>query len=546
MNDFISIFLLLSVVTCLIYFLYRILIGAGEANNEEDLQITSSEILEQLNILFKQKKYSIVESLARKYLEKKNNDEGVRSILAKSMHASGRTYEAIEQAKIITDKHPDNTNMQLFLANCYLAVENQMKAIEILKSVLDNFPEHVSVIRQLAQVFYNTNQKKSAAKMYEKLCDLIDNNTEKAKLKTIIAEIHVDYNEIDMAIEVYEQILEIYPEDTELKKRLISLYKLVSDYDSIIAIASDIVSFSQNDESGLWAMHMLMEVYNATHDYDKALEYSELIKNHPMVDKIQWGKDVAKILLKKEQIEEGVQMLEALVLQAPKNIELKKDLAEAYKKKNDYESAVIVYKKLLDEADPRDIKELQYEISVLYSDWAMYLFELKDSERCFKNFIIALQYYSQNPEIYIKLGNVNHQIKNYNEAIVQYKKAIDLDKYNINCYYALSECYQEIGSIYEQKKVLSESLNYDANNPVVHYQLGLIYQSQSDLENAVSHLKKAIDLNPTYVEAMHKLALIYEHIGNNQNAIILYSDILKLEPYNDEVANNLKMLNSEI
>jgi len=544
MGDFVYIFIIIFVITSLIYFLYKIMIVSDDGSQTENLQITSGEIIEQLNILYKQRKFNIVESLARKYLEKKNGDIGVRSILAKAMHASGRTYEAIEQAKAITVQQPDNTNMQIFLANCYLKIENPMKAIVVYKGILEEYPENLSVIKQLAQVYFNTNQKRSAGKMYEKLCDLLDSNLEKTNVMTIIAEIHVEFNEIDMAISQYEQILAIYPEDIEIKKRLIDLYKRIPDYDSIVVLANDLILVDSDSENGLWAMKILMDVYNATHDYDKALEYAELIQNHPMADKIQLGSDVAKILLEKNQIDESIAMLKVLVLESPKNDELKRTLASAYEKNNDFESAVLILKNMLDVADARDIRQIHYEISALYSNWAMYLFSQKENDQCFKNFIIALQYYSQNPEIYFMLGKVNKEIKNFNEAIVQFKKAIELDKYNINSYYALAECYEEIGSIYEQKKVLSESLKYDANNSEVHFKLGLIYQTQNDIESAILHLKKAIELSDKYVAAMHNLALVYEHIGNSQEAIKLYNEIMIIEPDNQDVANNLKMMNS--
>ncbi len=42
------------------------MLGASKDDNEKELQITSREIYEQLFILHKQKRYNIVENLAKK------------------------------------------------------------------------------------------------------------------------------------------------------------------------------------------------------------------------------------------------------------------------------------------------------------------------------------------------------------------------------------------------------------------------------------------------------------------------------------------------
>lgn len=544
MRDTIFIFFTIFVVTGLIYILYRLMLGSDNDGKDNELQITSDEILEQLNILRKQKKYNIVESLAKNYLLKKSNDDGVRAILAKSMHDSGRIYDAIEQAKIIVKHQPNNFNVQTFMANCYLEVDKPMKAIAIFLEILSRDFYNVVAIKELSQIYFDTNQKKSALKMYKRLEDFLESDTEKAKNKAIIAEIHVEFKEFDMAIQEYEQILEIYPDDIYVKRRLVELYGVISDFDSLIRVASELYTAYASDINGLWAMKMLMEVYQIKHDYDRALEFAHLIREHSLSDKIQSGEDIAKILLEKNQIEDSIEMLKALIVQDPKNIELKETLADAYERKQDFESAISIYKKLLDDVEASDIEQIHYEISTIYANWAIHLFAKNESDECFKRFIIALQYYSKNPDLYYQIGNVNKAIKNFNESIAQYKKAIELDSTNVNYYYAIAECYQKIDSIYEQKKALTESLKYNSNNAEVYYELGLIYQLQNDTNSAISHIEKAIELDDNFVAAKCKLALIFEHVGNKEEAIRLYEEILRFDPQNEEVINNLKMIKS--
>lgn len=542
MKDSVFIFFTIFITTGLIYCLYKIMLGSGKDDKNNELQITSEDLLTQLNILHRQKKYNIVESLAKNYLEKKGHDDGVRTILTKVLYESQRIYDAIEQAKIVIRHQPDNFHMRLFLANCYLEIEKPMKAITVFQEVLEEDADNFVAIKELAKVYFDTNQKRSAIKMYQRLEELLESNQEKAKNKIKIAEIHVEFMEYDLAAKEYEQVLEIYPEDISVKKRLTELYKKLSDYDSLIELANEIYATCANEENGLWALKMLMDIYRIMQNYGKALEFANLIKAHPMSNHIQSEENIAKILFEEGKINEVIELLKSLIIQDPNNLGLKKELAKAYEKNQDFESAIDIYKKILDSANAEDITKIHFEISNIYANWAMYSFSHNENEECFKHFTVAIKYCAQNPDIYYRLGNVNQLIKNFNEAISQYKKAIEFNPQNSDYYYAIAECYEEIDSVYEQKKALEESLKYNPENARAHYKLGVIYDLQNDHNSALTHVLTAIKLDESFIDAKHKLALMLEHTGDKEGAIKLYEEILRIEPENEHALNNLKML----
>lgn len=540
MNDFILVLVTISVITGLIYCVYIIILGSGQ--KEAELQITSKDLMEQLNILRKQKKFSIVETLAKTYLDKKPADNGVRTILAKALHDAGKVYNAIDQAKVIVKNQPLNSDIQLFLANCYAEVDKPMKAIEIYKEVLQHNSENVVALKELAKVYVATNQKKSAIEMYKKLNELLDNSFEKAKIKTTIAEIHLEFADYKPAIKEYEEILEVYPDDIKIQKRLIELYKVTLNYEPLIIMANQISVRDADNENGLWALNMLMDIYRLSGDYPKALDYAEMIRIHPLADTNQLESDIAKIFFHEGKFDSSIELLDELSKKDPENIGIKKELASAYEAKEDFKAATEVYRKIIDLAGVSDVKQIHFELSNLYSNWAMHLFFNKENEECFKKFSTALEYCDENADVYYRLGTINRAIKNFNEAVNQYKKAIDLDTQNAEYHYAISECYEEIDSVYEQKKALIECLKYDPQNAKAHYKYGLILSVQNDEINALEHIQEAANIDDTFIDAKRKLALMLEHIGKKEEAALVYEDILKLEPENEDVLNNLKML----
>lgn len=544
-NDLFFVSFTIFTIIGLIYLLYKIMLSSEKNNDNKgpELQITSQGILDQLIILRKQKKYNIVESLAGKYLAQKPGDDSVRTILAKSLYDAGKTHAAIDQTKIILRRQPKNVNMQIFIANCYKDIDKPIQAIDVLENVIERDPSNAVAIKELAQVYLNTHQKKSAIKMFKKLEDFLESNNEKVKNKVIIADIYIDFNDYSSAIKEYKDILEIYPDEINGKKKLVELYKLNENYIPLLDLANEILETSEGTNA-LWAMKRLMETYKVMRNYEKAMELATLIKEHPMSNEIEASENIAKILFEAGNIHNCITLLNSLIVKDPSNIKLKKYLANAYEASKDFEMAVNVYKKIIDIIPAKDIEQSHFELSNLYSNWAMYLFEQNNTDECFKHFIVALKYYASNPDIYYKLGLVNQLIKNFNEAIIQYKKAIELDNDNPQYYYAIAECYEEIDSIYEEKKALIECLKYNQNNAKIYFKLGTIYNLQNDTNSAIFHMKKAIELDDNFIDAKYKLALILEHIGNIEEAVALYEQILLLNPSHEEVANNLKMLKS--
>lgn len=542
MNDLLVVFFTIFIVTGMIYFMYKVMLGT-EKQNDEELQITSQELLEQLNILHRQKKYNIVDSLAKKYLAKKSSDDEIRAVYAKTLYDMDRIFDAVEHAKIVVKHKPSNFDMKIFLANCYVEIDKPMKAINLLQEIIDVDSENIVAVKELAKLYYDTNQKLSAIKMYKKLEEYLESNIEKAKTKAMVAEMYLSFRDFEPAIKEYEGILEIYPDDIKVRKRLIELYRLTNNDEAFIEKANELLN-SANQNDVLWALQMLMEIYRVNKDFVKAIEFANLIKAHPLADSIEAEENVARIFYDEGRLDNAIEILDGLIEKDPDNIDLKKFLAKTYEQVKNFEMASFIYKRILDNARAQDIEQVHIEISDLYANWAMHLFLSGDNDECFKHFMIAIKHAPLNPDVYYRLGNVNKLIKNYNEAISQFRRAIEIDDQNPDYYFALAECYEGIDSVYEQKKYLIEYLKLDAENSYVHYKLGMIFDSQGDPTSAIYHIKKAIDLDEKYIEPRYKLALMLEHKGDLETAIEMYEEILRLNPGHAEAINNLKMLKS--
>lgn len=540
-NFFVFIVITVSILF-IVYLTYLLIFYTNTTTREKELQISLEDMLKQIAILFRQQKYEIVENVAHEYLKSKPDAVEIREYLAKAYFSREKVYDSISATLQILEKEPHNVAMRILLAKCYKKINQLSKAINEFKIVLEYDSSNLVAIRELADVYLVQNQKISAIKMYKKLENYVENNAELSKIKMILAGLHVDLEDYSSAFEELIHLKETYPDEIEINKKLIELYIKTKDLGNAIILCDDLLLSSRDKMFSLWLLQNLVNIYFAQKNYDRTLEYANQMLEHPFSDKVEVKALIANVHILNGNYEQGLDLLLILADNNRNNVEIRRMVAKAYLDRKDFAAAVATYKDILNLVPPREVSLVHTDMSNLYTDWAMHLFEEEDYSECFKIFTLATQYDEVNPNIYFELGKVNMHIKSYNEAISQFKKSLELNPIQPECYLFLAECYEIIENIYEEKNALLHTIKYDEENIFAYYKLAGLYAKQRDVGNEISSLQKVIEFDPKHIGAKHQLALIYEGQGQINEAIEIYESILKLEPENKAVIENLTML----
>ena len=88
-----------------IYVLYALLMFQGGKNlRGSELQLTTKNILEQVEVLFEKGEYALVELLATKYLDRVPTHKEVRQYLAQAYFKDKKYNNAMKQCLIILKK----------------------------------------------------------------------------------------------------------------------------------------------------------------------------------------------------------------------------------------------------------------------------------------------------------------------------------------------------------------------------------------------------------------------------------------------------------
>lgn len=130
-----------------------------------------------------------------------------------------------------------------------------------------------------------------------------------------------------------------------------------------------------------------------------------------------------------------------------------------------------------------------------------------------------------------KLGLVFLSKNMVDEAISEFKRALEIDPEMVEAYNNLGRAYLKEKLYPEAIDVFNTGIEYNSDYADIHNNLGYAYLNTETYAEAISELQKAIELNPDYVVAMFNLCLVYlktivDGIEENEN---LPSKVIRLE-----------------
>src|SRR5256884_631583 len=145
----------------------------------------------------------------------------------------------------------------------------------------------------------------------------------------------------------------------------------------------------------------------------------------------------------------------------------------------------------------------------------------------------ALQVLSSVPDgarsakLYAALGATYEQRKDYKSAIDAYKKAIMLDRDNLDAIRGLAENLLNDGqadAALEQYRVIADANPEDAQS---YLRIAEIYRRQGKYDQALENLKKADSMVPDSLEVSYNIAAVYEAQGRYDEAVKILQELVK-------------------
>lgn len=259
---------------------------------------------------------------------------------------------------------------------------------------------------------------------------------------------------------------------------------------------------------------------------DAVLEAQDIIKRDP--NNLEAHKLLGRIYLRSlgdmpggngsdNVLKLAIEQYERIVKIEPNNIDDHLLLGRLYRLNNDLQKAENELKTAV-QLDPNS-EEAITTLALLYS-------EEGDTAH-------ALQVLSSVPatgrsaKLYSALGTTYEQRKDYKNAIEAYKKAIQLDRDNLDAIRGLAENLLNDGQMdaaLDQYKVIVDANPEDAQT---YLRIAEIYRKQEKYDLALESLKKAETMVPDSMEVPYNVALVYQAQGRSDEAAKILQDLLK-------------------
>ncbi|MBK7434394.1 MAG: tetratricopeptide repeat protein [Chitinophagaceae bacterium] len=216
-------------------------------------------------------------------------------------------------------------------------------------------------------------------------------------------------------------------------------------------------------------------------------------------------------------------------------LELKKDYSLAFKQlgyidydEEKYSSAIRQFNQY--EASAKDeIKDYLYWYRKGFSHNA-----LKEYEQAINRLNRSLEYKKDFLNTFLELGFANTKLKRNEEAIAQFKKAMEIDPKSHIPYNGIAEVYRDnIKDCDQAMEWYRKTLGVKTNERKANFGLGYCSNSKGEYSAAINYLKKAVEAETTYTAAFVELGFAYYKTGGFSDAEYHFNKAISLSPNNE-------------
>ena len=158
--------------------------------------------------------------------------------------------------------------------------------------------------------------------------------------------------------------------------------------------------------------------------------------------------------------------------------------------------------------------------------------QLKNYNEASENFLKAINLKSDYSEAYNNLGNTKFKLGFIDEAVENYQKAIKYSKKNIPAYFNLAHVYSEEKNFNDLKKVLQGVLKFDENNTTALNDLGYLNLILGNVDEGRKLFERVIDIDDKHIRAFKNYFLITK--AEEGNKFFKKLEKIDLSNFNDE------------
>ena len=261
----------------------------------------------------------------------------------------------------------------------------------------------------------------------------------------------------------------------------------------------------------------------AIKDYDKAIELN------PTSD---YFIARAEALMGLNETKQALEDYNKAVELDPKNEEALLKLGQFYLFVRQFENSTNVLKKL-EQTNPSSVDAQFYQ--------GMVAKESGDTTEAIKAFQRAVQLDLLHYNSLIQLGQLYSERKDP-VGLSYFRNATIADEFSDEARYGLGLLYQRLGNYDSAVVEYQKTIDLNAQHYFAYYNTGYIMFSQNNWDRAIEHFRIAIKFAPEFAKAHYMLGLSNEGKGNPDQAAVHYERCLQADPNFEAAKQRLEIV----
>lgn len=455
---------------------------------------------------------------------------------------------------------PSDTDIHLKLARIYEQMNDYSASLKEYSYALDSSSEREDILNSLERIWQKKVDENSAdaeahanlgvvyqkQKRYNEALSEYKTaeslNPSNINTKINIGTLYQEQKNYNAAINTYNSILQLQPQNSKILVYKAECMKALNRNDDAISLYKAALGIEPNNTAIKASLFELLKNTMSTEDV-LAFLYKN-VQNSPMNSDAYY--EFAYELHKANKIDDAITYYLQTIKMDNTNIDAYINLSQAYRQKGNYNDAFEVIKKAKTIQPENQLVKKQYdivaqEISANSYNKASDAFQSGDYKSAIS------EYMKINPptsDSLLGIAAAYQSLSDNNNAIIYYKKAMELDSKNSDIPFYIASLYAYSDDLNNAKKYLDMTLQKNPNNKQAKDLANYILEKETDtmLTDAINDydnqkyndsiilLNKIIENSNNNATAYYYRALCYDALKNYQNAINDYKLTLKYSP----------------
>ena len=140
--------------------------------------------------------------------------------------------------------------------------------------------------------------------------------------------------------------------------------------------------------------------------------------------------------------------------------------------------------------------------------------------------------------IYNNRAGVFRSEGEYDRAILEYNKAIEIDPNYASAYMNRGKTYADKGEFDRAILEYNKAIEIDPRYATAYFNRGIAYANKDEYVRAILDYTKAIEIDPRFTEAYYNRGMIYANKGEYDRAILDYTKAIEINPKFTDAYNN--------